>query len=416
MLGLLDGRHHQAGPGGRTVGEQGLHGLPGPLVVPRVEGGLAEGETGLRVPDRQLRQDLGAGEAVADRVAGPQAQIDLGEVGVRIGLPGRLDDPGGLLDVAAAGEQASGDAGRRHEVGGELDRLQDPLRGEFRLAGLALAGDRGEEHRPLAPGRGLVDQSEGRAALDRLQGRRPVAVGALRLQQGLVGPGDARGEAGGLGGVGAGGRLVLAAPGLHEQAAQAQDPGLGIVDHALEGALGRVPVAGDLRRLRLEQQGQRLGAEEPLGVARVAAGRQGIAGAHRHHAAGEGREALGPAPLGRAADQGLGQADDAAHDRPEQAQDDRRGDHADEGDREAGADLVAVPDDGDGAGPVGDPDRPEGGECEQGQEGEGAPHGVSISCRRPAGGRRGVREERGAWAPARRWCGRAARGSGPSPD
>ena len=122
---------------------------------------------------------------------------------------------------------------------------------------------------------------------------------------GVVGPGDARGEAGGLGRVGAGGGLVLAAAGLHEQPAQAQHPRLRIVDHALERALGRVPVAGDLRRLRLEQQGQRLGAEEPLGIARRSAGRPGDRPSRPRPCRGRGprgpwpggaRRSRGPAP------------------------------------------------------------------------------------------------------------------------
>src|SRR5205823_14223630 len=103
--------------------------------------------------------------------------------------PGRLDDAGGLLEVAAAGEEPAGDAGGRNEVGCELDRLQHALGGQFRLAGLALARDGREEDGPLTAGTRLVDQAQGGAPLDGLQGGGPIAVRALRLEQRLVGPG-----------------------------------------------------------------------------------------------------------------------------------------------------------------------------------------------------------------------------------
>ncbi|GJE73207.1 hypothetical protein CHKEEEPN_4771 [Methylorubrum podarium] len=176
-------------------------------------------------------------------------------------LPGRLDDLGGLAQVVAPGEQPAGDDGGRHEVRGELDGLERLLGRGLGLAGLVALGGRREQHGLLPAGGMLVHQAQGRAALHGLGGGGPLAVGALRLQNRLVRPGDARREPGGLGGVGAGGALVLAAAGLDEQAAQAEHAGLGVVRHALEGALGRVPVAGDLGGLGLEEERQRLAAE-----------------------------------------------------------------------------------------------------------------------------------------------------------
>ena len=67
-----------------------------------------------------------------------------------------------------------------------------------------------------------------------------------------------------------------------------------------EGRLGAAAVAGDLRRLGLEEERQRLAAEQPLGLAGVAPGGAGIAGADRDHAARHRRIALGPAPRARA--------------------------------------------------------------------------------------------------------------------
>ena len=273
---------------------------------------------------------------------------------------------GRFPQVAAPREQASGDAGGRDEIGRELDRIESALRRRFGLAGLAGLRCGGEKDRALATGEPLLDETEGGTALHRLDGAAPIAIGALRLQHGLVGPGDAGSEARGLGRIGTGGHVVLAAAGFHEQPAQAEHPRLGIVDHALERVFRRLAVTGDLRGLRLQEERQRLGTEQTLGVAGMATRRQGIARADRDHAPREGGETLGPATLLGATDQGLGKRDDSPHHGPDEPDDDGGDEHPDQGDGEARGDLVPVPHDGDRAGPVGDPCRPEGGNGEEG--------------------------------------------------
>ena len=59
-------------------------------------------------------------------------------------------------------------------------------------------------------------------------------------------------------GVGAGGHRVVAALRLDIKAVQAEQLGVVARRHRVEGALGRGAVAGELRRLRAEQQRERL--------------------------------------------------------------------------------------------------------------------------------------------------------------
>ena len=63
-------------------------------------------------------------------------------------------------------------------------------------------------------------------------------------------------------GVGARAREIVAALRLDEQAVQAERLGVGAARHGAEGALGAVAVAGELRRLRAEQQRERLAGRD----------------------------------------------------------------------------------------------------------------------------------------------------------
>ena len=184
---------------------------------------------------------------------------------------------------------------RRDEVGRELHGLERA--GERAVLVAVAAGERvgGEEHGAVAPRRRLVEEPERGAPLDRRQRAAPVAVGALRLEHRLVRPADGGRQPRRLAGVGAGRDRVAAPARLDEEAAQPEHARLRILGHAAEGSLGAAAVAGDLRGLCLEQQRQRLAAEEPLGLAGVAARGAGIAGADRDHAARHGRIALGAA-------------------------------------------------------------------------------------------------------------------------
>ena len=154
---------------------------------------------------------------------------------------------------------------------------------------------RGEKDGAMAPRRRLVEKPERGAPLDGFEGSAPVPLGAARLQDRVARPGGGRREAHGLKGILVGGRGIAPAAGFDEEAAQAENPGLVLVHHLREGGLGRGPVAGHLGRLRLEEERQGLLAEQPLGLVGIAPGRDGVARAHRHHAAGHGLVAAGAA-------------------------------------------------------------------------------------------------------------------------
>ena len=225
----------------------------------------------------------------------------------------------------------------------------------------------------------LVEEAERGAPLDEGEGAAPIAFGGARLEHRVVGPGDGRRLPRRFRRVVAR-RLGVAAPArLDEQAAQAEDARLVAVEHAPEGRLGGVAVARDLRRLRLEQQGQRLAPQQALGFARVAPRRHGIAGADGDHAARHGRIAARPAARARGEAHAARQAQEEPDDRPQQGQQHRQRDRHDRRGGDGRLDAVAAPGDEDPAGPVGEPDRSESSHAQEADEDESAPHDTNSS-------------------------------------
>ena len=293
---------------------------------------------------------------------------------MRLRLPRRLDDLCRLAQLGAPRQHLAGDRCRRHEVGRELHRLEGACERAVLVA--VAAGERvgGEEHGAVAPRRRLVEEPERGAPLDGRERAAPVAVGALRLEHRLVRPADGGREPRRLAGIGAGRDRVAAPARLDEEAAQPEHARLGILGHAAEGRLGAAAVAGDLRRLRLEEERQRLAAEKPLGLAGVPAGGAGIAGSDRHHAARHRRITLGTAPRPRRIGHAVRHAEHEGHHRPQEGERDRDADRQHRRDRDRGLGLVAAPVDDDVAGPVGEPDGAEGGKRQEADENECAPH------------------------------------------
>ena len=249
--------------------------------------------------DDHLAESFGALEPVEGRVAGAQVQVDLGEVGMGRRAPGGLHDARRPLELAPPGQDAGGDASAAGTRSGASLTASSAAASAPSSSVLGAAeGVGGEQHRALAPDGGAVHHPERGAAVEVLQRAAPVALGRLRLENRLVRPAGRRGEARRLGGVKAGRLPVVAPPGLDEQAAQAEHARLVPLGHAAERGLGGFAVAGGLGGLGLEKERQRLpvAPEQPLGLAGVAPGRRRVAGAHRDHAARQGREA--PLALG----------------------------------------------------------------------------------------------------------------------
>ena len=120
--------------------------------------------------------------------------------------------------------------------------------------------------------RRLVDEAGLEVGVEGGDRRPPVAVAGGILEQRLAGPADPRRRLGRLRGEMPGRLVLVLALGLDEQAVQAEEPGVGAAGERLEGAAGARPVAGELRRLRGEQQHQRLRPEQRAGIVRRPAG------------------------------------------------------------------------------------------------------------------------------------------------
>ena len=166
-----------------------------------------------------------------------------------------------------------------------------------------------------------------------------------------------RRNVGGAPGIMSGGVPVAQPLGLEIEAAQAEQPHLGVVEHRLELLPRAVMVAFQQRRLRVEQHDQRLlvGADQLRRLLVHLAGKRTIAGAGRDH---PGRQclvaaiALAHPEVARdhvgARPDGLGQPPEDHH-----AGDD--GDHRDGRDHQADLILVAAEGDDHVARPVGQP-------------------------------------------------------------
>ena len=169
--------------------------------------------------------------------------------------------------------------------------------------------------------------------------------------------------------------------------------------HGAEGALGGGAVAGHLRRLRGEQQRQRIAGRQPRRLIGGFARDAQIAGADRDQAAGDGEIALHGAAMAEEQRHLLGRAQDAAHDRPQQHDDEHERRHGERRHHQRGLDPVAHPGDGDVARPVGDPDKARRDDRDREQEQDDTDHrALTASAERarrvggelPRGGERGL--------------------------
>ena len=123
--------------------------------------------------------------------------------------------------------------------------------------------------------------------------------------------------------------VVVAAPRFEEQAAHAEQLGLGTVEHGLEGAPRRVAVAFELGGLRPEQRRQRLARQIAAGDAGIALRQRAVADADGEQPARQRVIALLPPPLAHMGGYRGGTREQIAQHRPEQ---DQQHDHG--GDRQ----------------------------------------------------------------------------------
>ncbi len=141
----------------------------------------------------------------------------------------------------------------------------------------------GEQHRALTAIGFLVER--GLLAFEQRQRTGPIAGEAAEFEHGLAGPAKRRVVARRFFGKSMGAGVIAAPLRLDEQAAQAERLGVGAARHIAENAVGRVAIAAELRRLCAQQQRQRFGRRQTLGVGGVLARRGEIAGADRNQPA-----------------------------------------------------------------------------------------------------------------------------------
>ena len=323
----------------------------------RVERGTRNRERGLGVGRPFGRERLDATQALARGIARPQRRVDGGEIGMRIGAPRPLDGARGPAPLARFAEEPPGERRRRHEIGRELCRLaRERNRARAVAAGQGLRVG-GEQHRALAAVGALVNEAALHVALEPIERAAPVAGDAAEFQHRL--PGPHRGVLGRLLGIGERGGVVVAALRLHEQTVQPEHAGVVAVRHLLEGRDRGVAIAGELRGLGAEQQGERLARRDAHRIGGEFFGGARVAGADgdqplRHRAI----SALA-APDAEIAREEVGGAQDGAQDRPRHHggdgdRRDRGGEHHDRG-----VDAPPLPGDGDVARPLGEPHRAE---------------------------------------------------------
>ena len=165
-----------------------------------------------------------------------------------------------------------------------------------------------------------------------------------------------------------GGDRIVGALRLDEQAAQAEQPRILALGHGAEDALRAVAIAVELRRLRVQQQRQRIVRGMFARDFGMRARGDGIAVSDRQQSLRDGVPAAGVTPLAAAASDIARHSPQAAQNRPEHhRRDDDDAEHQHEH-RQRGLDAQAAPGQHEVAGLLGDPGRTRGTERDQQQK------------------------------------------------
>ncbi len=295
----------------------------------RLDGRIGDGDLPFDVAGREARQMLDALHPLARRIARLGVGIDQSEVGVRRKLPGPGDDAGGLTALAPRGEDAAGDLGRGHQRRREPQRFARQAKRLVGIGGFRLARLRRQQHGAAAERRVWSDMTVLARDGERIQRALVIARARLHVEQGVDAPGQLRIALDRLLGESPRRLVVVAAPGFEEQAAKAKQLRLGAIEHGLEGAPRRGPVALELGGLRPEQGGQGLARQVAAGDAGIALRKRAVADADGEEPAGQRVISLLPPPFPHVSRDGGGTREQIAQHRPEQDQQ-----HDDAGDRE----------------------------------------------------------------------------------
>src|SRR5262249_48529511 len=156
-------------------------------------------------------------------------------------------------------------------------------------------------------------------------------------------------------GIGPRRRDIAAALGFNKKAAQAEKLGVGAARHFGEGALRRLAIAGELRRLRAEQERQRFARRQASRVLGVFARGMRITTADGDQAAGYRLIAFGAATVAQEEREEIRRTYNGAQYRPKKDQQRRERREGEDGDHDRRLDLQPKPRDRDLTGTVGKP-------------------------------------------------------------
>ena len=241
---------------------------------------------------------------------------------------------------------------------------------EHRLQRAALVG--GDDLAPLA-------------GLERLLRRLPLADLRLHVEQRMHHPRRLRLQLEGALGIGQRLGLIALAQRLADQAAQAEEGRVLVLQHGGEGAVGAVAVAGELGGLRRQQERDRRLGEKLLGLAGVLLRFGAVAGGDRGQPLRQLAIAALLAALAPAFEQGERRADDPAIEQPAADAEPDQHHERDQQHADAAVEPPALPFGGDRARPLGQPHGHEhrhGGDSEPDED---AQRGHRISAPSPAG-------------------------------
>ncbi|MEJ0096717.1 MAG: hypothetical protein WDM84_00275 [Bauldia sp.] len=355
MLAFLDLRHQQADPLGRVGPHGAAERVARFLPVARVDRRPRHRQRPLGMVGAQARQPLHALQPVEHGIAGPDRGVSLGELRVRRELPRRLEDAGGAADVAGAREKPRRHRCRRHQLRRQLVRFEREAARLVRFARLQFHGPRRVEHRAIAPCLVLVDDAAVGVGAEGCKRALPVPCPHLVFEERRARPADLRLQARRLLGEVARRAVLALPPRLDEEPMQAKHARVVLGRKRLEGRARRRAIAGDLGRLRGEQQHQRLAAEQRLRFLRRAPRRPHVPRAYRDHAPGQRAVAAVAPPRPEELPDRLRRVHHAPHQRADDGE--RRHDEHDHHRRrhQRRAHLVALPVEHQPARPFGKP-------------------------------------------------------------
>ena len=389
MLGALELGHQHGDALGRGL-DEGFQRLAGAGKFRGVDRGTCDRQRTLDMAGHLRRQGLDPDQPLPRRIAEPDMGVGIGEIGMRLGEPGRLRDPHRPPHLMRLAFEFGREHRRRHQRRRQLDRFHHAVARHVAVETLQLERARREQHTAMAAIGGLVDQAGVEIIVEDGERAVPVALGAAEAEHGMGGPGRGRRDFQCLVRDHHRSDRVVGALRLDEQATQAEQPRVLALGHGTKRSVRALAVAVELRRLGVQQQRQRVAAGQPPRHVRMLAGGGGIAVADGQQAVGNGMAAARMAALASHALDSPGCAQDPAQDAPEQHPDDNGDAKRQRKHRKRGLHAPGAPGQGHLTGLFSHPCRTGSCQCERQQErrcGEGYHR---LVCEMPGSGERGV--------------------------